>query len=94
MGGIPSFGLLFNDFLLSLGQETSAVAIITGFFFCSISFTGLFTHSLFKKFQIRNVGLFGAGMYVMGSFLTIFATSVEQVVVFYGVLQGMRHFCV
>lgn len=50
---------MFNDFLISLGEETSAVTIITGCFFCALSFAGLFTSTLFKKFSIRTVGLIG-----------------------------------
>lgn len=59
LGSIPSFGLMFNDFLISLGQETSAVAMIASVYFCTLSFTGLFTHSLFKRFSMRSIGLFG-----------------------------------
>lgn len=85
---MPSFGLMFNDFLIDLGKETSAVTIITGCYFCALSFAGLFTNTLFKKFSIRTVGVFGGTLYFLGSLLTIFVTSVEQLLITFGVFQG------
>lgn len=85
---MPSFGLMFNDFLHGLGEETSAVTIIQAFFFCALSFAGLFTNTLFKKFSIRTVGMVGSGMYFLGSFLTIFVTSVEQLIISFSIFQG------
>lgn len=89
---MPSFGLMFNDFLTSLGEETSAVTIITGCFFCALSFAGLFTNTLFKKFSIRTVAVFGGTMYFVGSLMTIFVTSVEQLMIAFSVFQGEREF--
>lgn len=85
---MPSFGLMFNDFLISLGEETSAVTIITSSFFCALSFAGLFTNTLFKKFSMRSVGVFGGIMYFFGSFLTIFVTSVDQLMISFSIFQG------
>lgn len=85
---MPSFGLLFNDFLTSLGEETSAVTIITSCFFCALSFAGLFTNTLFKKFSIRSVGVFGGSMYFLGSLMTVFVTSVEQLMITFSIFQG------
>lgn len=85
---MPSFGLMFNDFLTSLGEETSAVALITSLFFSALSFAGLFTNTLFKKFSIRTVGLLGGSMYFLGSIMTIFVNSVEQLLVSFSFLQG------
>lgn len=79
---------MFNDFLTSLGQETSAVAVIISLFFCITNYVGLFTHSLFGRFQMRSIGVFGACLYFLGSFMTIFVTSVEHLVISFGVLQG------
>lgn len=89
---MPSFGLMFNDFLISLGEETSAVTIITGCFFCALSFAGLFTSTLFKKFSIRTVGLIGGFMYFFGSLMTIFVTSVEQLMITFSVFQGRKYY--
>ncbi|XP_031626281.1 uncharacterized protein LOC116342706 isoform X2 [Contarinia nasturtii] len=88
LSSMPSFGLMFNDFLLGLGEETSAVTIITSTFFCAFSFAGLFTNTLFKKMSIRKVGIFGATMYFVGSLMTIFVTSVEQLMISFSIFQG------
>lgn len=85
---MPSFGLMFNDFLTSLGEKTSAITLITSSFFSALSFAGLFTNTLFKKFSIRMVGLLGGTMYFVGSLMTIFVNSVEQLMVSFSFLQG------
>lgn len=87
---MPSFGLMFNDFLTSLGEETSAVALITSSYFSSLSFAGLFTNTLFKRFSIRAVGLFGGMIYFIGSLMTIFVTSAQQLMFSFSVLQGLQ----
>lgn len=38
---MPSFGLVFGDFLKNLGEETSAVTVITSAFFSAMSFAGI-----------------------------------------------------
>jgi MFS transporter, MCT family, solute carrier family 16 (monocarboxylic acid transporters), member 9 len=88
LGSIPSFGLVFGDFLTDLGEETSAIALITSCFFCALSFAGLFTNTLIKKSSIRTVGLVGAGLYFIGSLLTIFVTSVSELLVGFSIFQG------
>lgn len=88
MGSLNSFGLMFNDFITNCGGGTSAVTIINGTFFSAISFAGLFATTLFKKFSMRSIGVFGACIYILGSLMTIFVTSVEHLIVSFGVLQG------
>lgn len=92
LSSMPSFGLMFNDFLISLGEETSAVTIITSCFFCALSFAGLFTNTLFRKFSIRTVGVFGGSMYFLGSLMVIFVTSVEQLMIAFSIFQGQINF--
>lgn len=87
---MPSFGLMFGDFLNSLGEKTSAIALITSSFFSAFSFAGLFTNILFRKFAIRSVGVAGAILYFIGSLMTIFVTSVEQLLFAFSVLQGFN----
>lgn len=79
---------MFNDFIISCGGGTSTVTVINGCYFSAVSFAGLFSGFLFKKFSMRSVGIFGAAMYFLGSVMTAFVTSVEQLIVSYGVLQG------
>lgn len=85
---MPSFGLMFGDFLSNLGEETSAIALITCCFFSAFSFAGLLTNTLFQKFSIRSVGVGGASMYFLGSLMTIFVSSVEQLLFAFSILQG------
>ncbi|XP_055713264.1 monocarboxylate transporter 9 [Phlebotomus papatasi] len=89
LGTLPSFGLMFGDFLTSLGEETSAIALITSCFFSSFSIAGLFTNTLFKKYTVRKIALAGAFLYVAGSFMVIFVTSVTQLLVSFSVVQGI-----
>lgn len=88
LGALGSFGLMFNDFLIKLNAGTKAVTIVNGAFFSGLSFGSLFSSSLFKRFSMRSVGVFGALVYFAGGFMTIFITSVEQLVISFGILQG------
>lgn len=85
---MPSFGLMFGDFLNSLNEETSAIALITSSYFSALSFAGLFTNTLFRKFSIRTVGVAGGTLYFIGSFMTVFVTSMNQLLVAFSVFQG------
>lgn len=90
LGSLPSFGLMFGDFLTNLGEETSAIALITSCFFSALSFAGLFTNTLMKKTSCRTVGLIGAVSYVIGSFMTIFVTSTNELLVSFSIFQGKK----
>lgn len=79
---------MFNDFITSCGGESRAVIIVIGFFTSALSFGGLFASIAFKKFSIRSVGICGAILYSIGSFLTIFVTSVEHLIISFGIMQG------
>ncbi|XP_050084066.1 monocarboxylate transporter 12 [Anopheles aquasalis] len=88
LGSLPSFALMFGDFLTELGEETSAIALITSCFFSALSFAGLFTNTLMKKTSCRTVGLLGAGSYIIGSLLTIFVRSTNELLISFAVFQG------
>lgn len=88
LGNLSSFGLIYNDFLVSIGAGTSAITMIMAVLASAISFSGLFTSFFIKNFSTRSIGIFGAVIYTFGSFLTIFATSVEYLIISFGVLQG------
>lgn len=79
---------MFNDFLTNLGAGTSAVTIVNGAFFSALSFASLFSSTLFRQFSMRSVGVFGGLVFFAGSLMTIFVTSVEHLIVSFGVLQG------
>ncbi|XP_040157427.1 monocarboxylate transporter 7 [Anopheles arabiensis] len=88
LGSLPSFGLMFGDFLTDLGEETSAIALITSCFFSALSFAGLFTNTLMKKTSCRTVGLIGAVSYIIGSMMTIFVRSTNELLISFAVFQG------
>ncbi|XP_058121202.1 monocarboxylate transporter 7 [Anopheles ziemanni] len=88
LGSLPSFGLMFGDFLTELGEETGAIALITSCFFSALSFAGLFTNTLMKKTSCRTVGLIGAVSYIVGSLLTVFVRSTNELLVSFAVFQG------
>lgn len=87
-GGLYSFGLLYNDFLKSTDAETGTLSILIGTFFGAMSVASLFANALFHRFTMRSVGLCGALCYLIGSVMSIFVTSVGQLIVAYSVLQG------
>ncbi|KAG4072094.1 hypothetical protein HA402_015593 [Bradysia odoriphaga] len=89
LGSLQSFGLMFNEFLAQLGATTREVTLINGVFFSALSFSALGASLLFKRFSLRCVGLLGATIYSAGSFMTIFVTSVQMLLVSYGFLQGL-----
>lgn len=89
LAALPSFGLIFGDFLLSIGAETSAVAFITSAFFCAFSFAGLFSGSLFNRYGLRAVGLLGGGLYFFGSLLQIFVRSIWELLFAFSIIQGI-----
>lgn len=64
------------------------MTIIQGVHWSAFSFTGYFSSTLFKKISMRSIGLIGAFFYTLGSLLTVFVTSVAQLMVTYGILEG------
>ncbi|XP_017036463.1 monocarboxylate transporter 7 [Drosophila kikkawai] len=89
LAALPSFGLVFGDFLKSIGAETSAMAIITSAFFSSMSFAGLFSGSLFQRFGMRQVGVVGGTLYFLGTGLQLFATSTLHLLLAFSLIQGL-----
>ncbi|XP_033171831.1 monocarboxylate transporter 7 [Drosophila mauritiana] len=88
LAALPSFGLVFGEFLKSIGAETSAMAIITSAFFSSMSFAGLFSGSLFQRFGMRQVGVTGGILYFLGTGMQLFATSTLHLLMAFSVVQG------
>lgn len=88
LASLHSFGLMYNEFLASVGAETSAVTVVTGTFFSAMSIGSLFASPLFKKYTMRSVGVVGAFIYFIGSLLAAFVESVGMLIFSFGVLQG------
>lgn len=69
------------DFLLYLKKKDHLIN----------SILGLFTNILYKKFSCRSVGLAGGFLFLIGSFFTIFVTSVFELIFCYSVLRGFGY---
>lgn len=79
---------MFNDFITELGGESTAVTLVIGFYSLALSFGGLFAGVMFKKYSVRFVGIIGCTIYSLGSVFTIFVTSINQLIIAFGIMQG------
>ncbi|XP_018569583.1 monocarboxylate transporter 7-like [Anoplophora glabripennis] len=84
-----AFGLTFGNFLASIGDETTGTTISNGIFNTVQSFTGLASSILLQRYSYRKVGLLGATLFGVGAFGIIFISNLTQMVICYGVLQGL-----
>ncbi|XP_013133123.1 PREDICTED: monocarboxylate transporter 9-like isoform X1 [Papilio polytes] len=85
----PVFGFIYNDFLDELGAGTGAVTVVYGVFQVTVALAGFSANIALKKLSLRQVGLIGASIYTLASFLAIFVTSTTQLIVTNGFLQGL-----
>ncbi|GJQ75155.1 hypothetical protein Trydic_g9761 [Trypoxylus dichotomus] len=83
------FGTIFGPFLSSLGDATGATTLINGVFNTVLCFTGLPANHLLQKYTYREVGLMGAVIFFIGTFGTIFVTNLFQMIISFGILQGI-----
>lgn len=85
---MAAFGLVFGEFLRTLGDETTGITITMGVFNVVTSFTGPVSGGLLHKLSARKVGLIGAALFASGAAASIFVRNLPQLVVFFGVVQG------
>ncbi|XP_073958258.1 monocarboxylate transporter 9-like isoform X1 [Choristoneura fumiferana] len=85
----PVFGFIYNDFLDDLGVGTGAVTVVYGVFQVTLALAGFSANIALKRLSLRQVGLIGAFIYTLASFLAIFVTSTTQLVITNGFLQGL-----
>ncbi|XP_066153477.1 monocarboxylate transporter 7-like isoform X2 [Euwallacea fornicatus] len=83
------FGLVFGEFLRELGDEAGGITWITGSYNTINSFTGLLAGILLNKYSYRKVGLLGSILFFMGAVAMIFAKNLVQMVLFFGLFQGV-----
>ncbi|KRT86340.1 membrane transporter, partial [Oryctes borbonicus] len=83
------FGTVFGPFLSSLGDATGATTLINGVFNTVLCLAGLPANHLLQKYTYRKVGLMGATIYFIGTFGTIFVNSLFQMIISFGILQGI-----
>ncbi|XP_066249240.1 monocarboxylate transporter 7-like [Euwallacea similis] len=86
---IAGFGLIFGKFLRELGDEAEGITWITGSYNTINSFTGLLAGVLLNKYSYRKVGFLGSILFIMGAVAVIFAKNLVQMVLFFGLLQGV-----
>ncbi|XP_063223909.1 uncharacterized protein LOC134531851 isoform X2 [Bacillus rossius redtenbacheri] len=91
MGPVGCFGLVFGEFLEAVGGGTQAFTVVVSVFVTSVSLTGLVTNYAMKEYSARQVGIAGCLLAFSGNFLSIFATSVNYLVITYGIVQGLTH---
>ncbi|CAH0592712.1 unnamed protein product [Chrysodeixis includens] len=85
----PVFGFIYNDFLDELGVGTAAVTVVFGVFQVTLAVAGFSANIALKKLTLRQVGLIGAFIYTLASFLAIFVKSTTQLIITNGFLQGL-----
>ncbi|CAG9136344.1 unnamed protein product [Plutella xylostella] len=85
----PVFGFIYNDFLDELGVGTGAVTLVYGVFQVTLAIAGFSANIALKRLSLRQVGLIGAGIYTLASFLAIFVESTAQLIITNGLLQGL-----
>ncbi|XP_063375385.1 monocarboxylate transporter 9-like [Cydia amplana] len=85
----PVFGFIYNEFLVDVGAGTGAVTVVYGVFQVTLAVAGFSANIALKRLSLRQVGLIGAFIYTLASFLAIFVTSTTQLIITNGFLQGL-----
>ncbi|XP_004927807.1 monocarboxylate transporter 7 [Bombyx mori] len=86
-GSSNAFGILFHNFFLE--QESgSGLPLVIGVYNGALSISGFLGGIALKKYSFRQVGLVGAGLFILGDILTIFVTRTYQLVFTFGVIRG------
>ncbi|XP_066249122.1 monocarboxylate transporter 7-like [Euwallacea similis] len=86
---VAAFGLIYGEFLRSLGDETTGTTISNGVFTTVYSFTGLLANGLLNKFSYRKVGLMGSIFYLIGAVGLIFSRNLFHLIASFGIIQGI-----
>ncbi|XP_053600087.1 monocarboxylate transporter 7-like isoform X1 [Plodia interpunctella] len=86
-GSSNAFGILFNDFFLEQ-DGASGLPLVIGVYNGALSFAGFLSGIALKKYSFRQVGLFGAALFVLGDVLTIFVQKTYQLAITFGVIRG------
>ncbi|KAG5891745.1 hypothetical protein JTB14_012480 [Gonioctena quinquepunctata] len=86
-----SFGLLFGEFLTSIGDEANGTSLVNSILFAVMSFTGFASSLMLQKFSIRSVGFVGAISYFIGCLSNIFGTNLSHMVISYSFLKGFGY---
>ncbi|XP_026747346.1 monocarboxylate transporter 9-like [Trichoplusia ni] len=86
-GSSNAFGILFHNFFLEQGGG-SGLPLVIGVYNGALSISGFLGGIALKRYSFRQVGLVGAGLFVLGDALTIFVHKTYQLVFTFGVIRG------
>ncbi|XP_045521536.1 monocarboxylate transporter 13-like isoform X2 [Pieris brassicae] len=86
-GSSNAFGILFNSFFMEQ-DGASGLPLVIGVYNGALSIAGFLSGIALKKYSFRQVGLVGAGLFVLGDILTIFVKRTYQLVFTFGVIRG------
>lgn len=88
---LACFGIVFGNFLRSLGDETTGTSMANGIFNMVFSFTGLASNFLLNKWSCKDVGVLGGVMSTIGAFALFFVEDKTLFMVFFGVFEGFGY---
>uniref|UniRef100_A0A182TBJ8 Major facilitator superfamily (MFS) profile domain-containing protein n=1 Tax=Anopheles maculatus TaxID=74869 RepID=A0A182TBJ8_9DIPT len=85
---VSVFGLMFADYLASLGEHAFGAALVMNVCNISLNFSGLITGPIIKRFKPRKAAILGS--LLTGSALTLcsYSTKLWQIVLSYSVTFG------
>ncbi|XP_074034568.1 monocarboxylate transporter 9 [Leptinotarsa decemlineata] len=87
---MSAFGILYGQFLASVGDETTGTEVVLGTFIATMSFTGIIASPLLQKYTYRTVGLIGIFIFSLGAFIEIFS-SIFYMFVFCAFMKGIGY---
>ncbi|KOB66012.1 Monocarboxylate transporter, partial [Operophtera brumata] len=85
-GSSNAFGILFHNFFLEQ-DSGSGLPLVIGVYNGALSIAGFLGGIALKKYSFRQVGLVGAGLFILGDILTIFVQRTYQLVFTFGVVR-------
>ncbi|XP_055603840.1 monocarboxylate transporter 12-B [Uranotaenia lowii] len=85
---ISVFGLMFADYLNTLGENAFGAALVMNICNVSLNFSGLFTGPIIKKFNARKASILGSLLTGGALAACSYATSMWQIILSYGVVFG------
>ncbi|XP_050297617.1 monocarboxylate transporter 1-like isoform X2 [Anthonomus grandis grandis] len=84
------FGTIFNNFFIETGEDaTSGITLVSSVYNTISFFMGIIASVLLNRYSLRAVSMLGSVINFIGAIGTIFATSLNQLIFTYGVLQGV-----
>ncbi|CAH1114505.1 unnamed protein product [Psylliodes chrysocephalus] len=84
-----TFGLIFGDFMASLGNETSGTTLALSIAIACSCITGFLSSFLLKKYTYRQVGFTGACIQCLSMVLVLFAKNLFLFIISYSIMGGL-----